>query len=595
MAIQDPNGCRLIGFDEEGYPVVERGYSRLPEGWQMKRKYGISVKPMVLAPTLTKAAATAPSMNLPITAKPKPSPGPPAAPDDLPEGYDFCVQQDGDGTRFLRFRDPSHKYHGMDVTASSQCGYDESKGMLMCHGGGGDFFWDAPVCTMEAGVKERVPSSCCVDMQSSTLVCPGASYDGLTVEILPKSDQNIGGVAHVSVAHPDLPGGVLRPVPVCEPPEVDVPEEKPCCIEEQTGMIVCAGGSAASDLAGKTIPLEYLKFYDDPDGSRVAFVDCGQLGSGPESEIQAQLMKLCGSVGGFKFPVCEKARPPITPIPFPKPGPDIVPVPIPDEDLVPVPEEPVPDLCCFEPNSSSIVCEGTKFHGLVVKVVASTTLPSGLEIVSVEHPDLPGGGARLPICTPPPEVPPEIEELPEIPDTEIPKFPEEEPEPEIEPEPEPEEPPVEDVPDLPPPSPGVPDHCCYDYAKGTIDCPGTNLHGLKVRLITEGAVQNGWRMVKVEHPRLPGGHAVMPECPTDCQDRPRRAPDGPTCEDRWNRRMTKLERQLSEESSKNCPGRRYARLVEDIQCVGGIGISDDNKTYARWPGMRGGVTRPRSV
>jgi hypothetical protein len=261
---------RLVGFDDAGYPVLGRGYARLPGEYCIKRRYGqVGIAPMVLSAAPTKVPGSDPSANLPLTAKPKPSPSVPAAPDSLAPEYDFCVQQQQDGTRFLRFRDPNHSMHGRDVTASSLC---EDDGM--CHGGQGDMFWKAPICADPSDDKEPVPIPCCVDMESSMLVCPGSSYDSLVVEILPNSAQKIGGIAHVGVRHPDLPGGFLRSVPVCAPADLDRPEIKPCCIEEDTGLIVCAPG-IEHPLAGQAIPLEYVKFSDEPDGTRVAWIDCG--------------------------------------------------------------------------------------------------------------------------------------------------------------------------------------------------------------------------------------------------------------------------------------------------------------------------------
>jgi hypothetical protein len=569
MAQSNNDGCRLVGFDGAGYPLVERGYKRLPDGFHIKRAYKFGVEPMKLAAKLAKPAGSPPSANLPITAKLKPAPSVPAAPDDLPAEYDFCVHQSSDGTRFLRFRDPNHFMHGKDITASSNCiparmGSDD---VTMCHGGQGDIFWKAPVCSDSADDKDPVPTPCCVDQKTSMLVCPGSTYDSLVVEILPQSQQSIAGVVHVSVKHPDLPGGGLRAVPICEPIEPDFPEGKPCCIDEETGAVVCRP-EWTSPFEGKIVPLEYLKFSDEPDGTRVALVDCGLVSGGPVNEVQAALLEFCGSVGGFRFNVCEK----ITPTPDITPRPEI-------PEVTPLPEpEPVPDLCCFDPQTKSIICEGSRFHGLVVRVVTITTLPDGTKIASVEHPELPGGGARLPFCMMPPEVPPDISELPEVPE-EIPEPEPDEPEPEPEPEPE-----IEPVPDLPPPSPGLPEHCCYDRIKQVVDCPGTELHGLRVRLVQEGAVKNGWPMVKVEHPKFPGGYAVMPVCRKDCEGiyQPPRPP-GPTCADKWERE----KQRIIEASDAEGPGRRYS-AIQRRYCKGGIGIGDQHKDYGRFPGLRGG-------
>ncbi len=566
----DNEDCRLIGFDAAGYPLVGRGYARLPGQYCVKRRYGaIGITPMVLSAAPVKSGQIAVS-NLPITAKPKPSPSVPAAPTDLPPQYDFCVQQSGDGTRFLRFRDPSHAMHGKDVTASSQCipARAGSNDVTMCHGGQGDMFWEAPVCSDGADDKEPVPVPCCVELATSMLVCPGSAYDSLVVQILPQGQQKINGVTHVSVAHPDLPGGGLRAVPVCEPVDQDRPEEKPCCIEEDTGTLMCPPGSN-HPLDGQIIPLEYLHFYDKPDGTRIAVINCGQVQNGPQNQIQAELLKFCSSAGGFEFLACER-----------------IPTRPQDPEIPPGTDEPVPDICCFDPKTSTLICEGTAYHGLAVSLVTIATLPNGTKVASVAFP---GGGMRVPICEA--YEPPDISTLPDIPPDEIPVPEPEEPPVGVIPIPEPEEPPVEVVPDLPPPSPGIPQHCCYNRATQSIECPGTDLHRLKVRLVQSGAVQNGWPMVKVEHPRFSGGYAVMPECKTACEGTYRPSQPGPSCADKWEAEMQRVARS----SDEHCPGRRYAAISNR-----GTGINPRewmatskvmkvtrNENYGRFPGMRG--------
>ena len=72
-------------------------------------------------------------------------------------------------------------------------------------------------------------------------------------------------------------------------------------------------------------------------------------------------------------------------------------------------KEPVPSDCCVKilgDTSAQILCPGSSYDLLIVEVV--TTGPvGGIMIASVKHPDIPGGGVRLPICEPIDEAPEE--------------------------------------------------------------------------------------------------------------------------------------------------------------------------------------------
>lgn len=548
---------------EDGYPVIREVTGRrfaaaAPKTPTMTLTAAtpVKIKPMKLMAVPEDMDPKRPgSRPLPLTAKLKPAPSVPAAPEGLPDRYDFCVHQSDDGTRFLRFRDPTHKLHGADVTATSKC-VETEDGIIMCVGGEGDAMWEALVCEQPEADKEPIPRGCCVDIESSTLVCPGSAYDGLVVSFIEGTEHEVGGVAHVSVTHPDLPGGGAR-IPVCMP--VDEPPPRPsdapdCCVDiESSTLQQCA------DERLNGTPVD-IKGAPGPQGVLVGIPSLGWKGY---------------------LPVCAKLVP---------------------EDLPEEPPEVVPDICCFDPKTSSMVCEGTPFHGLVVELVRLDMMADGTEVATIQHERLPRGGMKLMVCALPPpvvKIPPEI---PELPPEEIPPEVQLVPEtvhPKPAPPPIPKPAPVEEVPNLPPPSPGLPEHCCYSYSSGSLECAGTELNGLKVRLVLEGAVKDGWPMVKVEHPHLPGGYAVVPVCISDCMGASRqvldraeaeRSSEGqPTYLERW----TKMAMGIAHASDMECPGRRFSATYGCMGyalgdgCIGGTGISDRHKEYAPLPGLRG--------
>ena len=620
-------------ISEGGYPVVSKAAGhRFGAATAATPTMQLGIRPMKLMSVPDDTGPRAPgSKPLPFTSKLKPAPSVPAAPPELSDEFEFCVHQSDDGTRFLRFRDPAHRNHGMDVTETTECVVD-ADGNTVCRG----HDWIVPVCHQPEADKEGLPRDCCFDIETSTLVCPGSAYDGLIVSYIEGSEHELQGVAQVSIAHPDLPGGGAR-VPVCipvtgepPPPGATAPE---CCVNLATSTLENCDDPSLNGTPveiksepGKHgvevfVPSMNWKGYLPVCARVILDLIPGQPPRPIPTPPSGQEPECCVDLTTSTLENCTNPELNGTPVEIKgEPGPEGVPVfvpsvnwkgylpvcaqivvtPPPPRTPPPVVDPPttVPDLCCYDPATSSLVCEGTSFHGLVVELVTMAELPNGTKIASVQHDMLPGGGARLVICesTPPLiEIPPDI---PEIPPREIPPPPDI-PEP---PRPTPEKPPqLEPIPKLPPPSPGLPEHCCYSYTSGSLECVGTEMNGLKVRLISEGAVKDGWPMVKVEHPHLPGGYAVVPVCVTDCgagqrqvYDRSEHAkakakPKGPDNLERW----TQAALALAHAGSNECSGRRFAAVHGQLShalgdgCIGGPGISDRNKEYAPLPGLRG--------
>jgi len=499
----DSLGAMATGFDAYGYPVVQE--FRLPAPFKLvhSRRYGKTppraravIQPMKIA---TSASVAQRNLSLPKVngAKKKPTPNVPAAPDNLPRRYQFCVTEGANGF-FARFRDPSHPQHGAAVEIG-ECNADEN-GMMICEvffgrkygaswewsgewsggwegswGGGGSAGGSgsgsgsggeggrpsgpiddgpthhpseddgpsprpsphtqlhqgplnpprlppnkelhqgplepspsdppiyAPICDDPSADKEPIPEDCCVkllDDGSAQIVCAGSAYDLLVVQVVTMAD--INGTPIASVQHPDLPGGGAR-LPICEPVEED-PEERICCIEEDTGLIVCPRG-VEFPLAGQKVPLEYIEFVDDNvSGKRIAQIICGDIQAldpsvRAEDPVLEAMYNICAELGGYKFLVCERGdRPSIPSIPGDRPQ-------RPREPEQPKPEIPrFPDICCYDPSTGTLICEGTPYHNLPVNVVTESEI-DGRIIVSVQSDRLPGGGARVPLCPPSPEIP----------------------------------------------------------------------------------------------------------------------------------------------------------------------------------------------
>lgn len=471
-----------------------------PEG----RCYGaaLPVTPVVLAKpkSITKKTVTA---ALPEDFRLK-APTVPKAPDGLPPEFEFCVQENG---MFIRHRDVNHRLHGAHI--SGTCMDDEETGLRMCRVDvGGDAEIWVPACVDPGVEKEPVPDICCVDTSTATLVCPGSSYDGLVVEVLEETEQEHGGVVIISVQHPDLPGGGAR-VPVCTSMEPEE-EEPPCCINERTGQLVCPERSPLFPYDGIEIPKQYLE-CKTVDGRRICKVKCGKVGE-PKSDVEGFLQHICKTTGHTTFPTCD--------VPGDRPK-----IPVPREPKKPPKKVPVPQLCCYNPHTGSLVCEGTPYDGLVVKVVTQTTLPNGKEIVSVSHPSLPGGGARVPLC---PGTPPQRRPVPKPKRPPVVKI----PEPEFEPPKRRPPPPAKEPtprPRLPVPS-FLPDHCCFDMATGRIVCEDTEYNGLAARVLSIGHIQDGVGMVLLEHSKFVGGRASIPICPGSCYEPPAHHCDVSACD-----------------------------------------------------------------
>jgi len=507
---------RFSHTDSMGYPLLSESKPPLICGYEQET---VSITPVVLAqgPGMERAG----SSPVPPSISRLKAPTVPAAPDGLPEEFDLCVQENGS---FIRHRDTNHKLHGAQVSAG--CWDDEETGLRMCRiDVGGDAEMIVPGCTDESVGKDPVPEMACVNIETSTLVAPGSSYDGLVVKIV--NEHEIEGVMGASVEHPDLPGGGAR-VLVCENLEPEK-EEAPCCIDEKTGQMNCPESSVLAAYHGMLIPLEYLDCKDSPNGGRICIVQCGISGA-PADEVEKFLQHICESTGRRGFPVCEipgdrpqvdvPRRPPSdTPPPSTRVPPPDTRVP-PKKILSPVPAPkrvPVPQLCCYNPETSSLVCEGTPYDGLVVKLVTQARLPNGTEIASVSHPSMPGGGARVPICREgPPQRRPPVRLPPPPEDREEPPPPVRRPPP---PPPEDRTPPPPRTPrpepKLPTPS-FLPDNVCYNMITGRLEAEGTKWHGLAVQPISIGAIKDGVGMILVEHPKFVAGRASVPICGGSC-------------------------------------------------------------------------------
>lgn len=386
-------GPVAAGFDHYGYPIVRNFHLPAPFRMAEGRNYGAvnaAIKPMKLVAAANGSTpAPKPGIAKVDKFKLKPSPTVPGAPTSLPPRFKFCVQK-GERGHFFRFRNAKTSLHGAEADVV-ECALDESTGMMMCmvNMPGTSHLTAAPLCDEPGSDKEPLSPDCCVKILGDTsgqLVCPGSAYDLLIVKIV--TFANVNGIQIASVEHPDLPGGGYR-LPVCEPMDEE-PDERPCCIEEGTGLIVCPKGMDFP-LAGKKIPLEFLEFADNVDGMKVARLRCGDISDLPPSARAANptldaMYNICEELGGYIFPVCTRKSRKI-----PK--------------ARPVPARPkFPDICCYDPTTGTLVCEGTPYHGLAVNVVAEAVI-GGRPIVSVEHEGLPGGGARVPLCPPRPDIP----------------------------------------------------------------------------------------------------------------------------------------------------------------------------------------------
>lgn len=381
-------GPTLSGFDAYGYPIVRS--ARLPESYHISngRVYGqtaasaTSILPMKLVDA--PAPPVKPGLVKVDGFKLKPYPNVPAAPAGLPEQYKFCVQKGASGY-FFRFRDAKTPLHGSEANVV-KCEGD----LCMVNMPGSSALKEAPICSDIGNDKEQVGPDCCVRIVtggSGQIVCPGSSYDLMLVKIV--ATENVKGLLVASIEHPDLPGGGTR-LPVCEAVDEN-PLDRICCIEEKTGLIVCPEG-VDFPLRGMSIPLEFLEFVSMPDGLELARLRCGDINMIPPSERAANptldaMFNVCEELGGYIFPLCSQK-------PRPTPG-DIRPPDMPKN---------LPDICCYDAATGTLVCEGSKYHGIPVNVVARDNI-GGKEIVSVESDALPGGGMRVPVCPALPEIP----------------------------------------------------------------------------------------------------------------------------------------------------------------------------------------------
>jgi len=513
-------GPVITGFDAYGYPVVRNMFLPKPYEIDGGRKYGAQVgiiRPMKLvvadgetAPIKIGLATVANGFRI------KASPSVPAAPGDLPPQFKFCVHKGASGY-FLRFRNAKTSTHGAAVEVTD-CQPDES-GLMICKVQREGFRGYGPICEGVEADKEPLPVDCCVELKgdaSGQLVCAGSGYDLLIVQVLPGSEHYINGIKRISVTHPDLPGGGAR-LPVCEPID-EVPEDRPCCIEEGTGLIVCPP-EVPFGLAGSKIPLEYLEFVDEPDGTRVARLICGDIINMPpevrhENQMNAAMFNICNELGGYKFQICKKVAVPskITDRPRPR----------------------FPDLCCFDPRTSSLICEGTPFHGLIVEVVAQSA-----SVVSVRHQDIPGETIRIPTCKPEIVVIPTVSKKP-LSEIEIPPPPERPP-------PPPEKPRASPEPPMPPMAPIAPS----EYSPTSCEPVETSV------------------------------------CYRAWQEMIRKPVKMTKCDERW---LNMLEDVRRYGCGRPTSGRRFSAMGFSrvkVRKYSRIGIAPEHREHGRFPGLRG--------
>src|SRR5690606_21445984 len=222
-------------------------------------------------------------------------------------------------------------------------------GLLLCmvNMPGATTLTAAPICDDREADKEPIPNECWIRSlgdESGQLICAGSAYDLLLVKVL-RPLIKLQGILFASVEHLDLPGGGVR-LPVCEPMD-EIPEERPCCIEEGTGLIVCPEG-VDFPLAGKRIPLSYLEFATI-NGGRVARLRCGDVSNIDSQSLVKDdslyaMWNLCQELGGYIFPVCVRKS--------------VKPDRIPKDSI-----HPFPDICCYDPSAQTLICEGTAYHG----------------------------------------------------------------------------------------------------------------------------------------------------------------------------------------------------------------------------------------
>jgi hypothetical protein len=318
------------------------------------------------------------------------------------------------------------------------------------------------------------------------------------------------------------------------------------------------------EFDGYVLPLNYLEFFTDTSGNRVCRVLC-PVGDAM-NEAEDVIKTICARISARTvFPACAIDGE------IPK---EIVP----ETDVKP---EPIPEICCFDEASSAIICEGTPYHGLVVKLAEIVMMPDGTRAASVFHPSLPGGMATLPICDNildtdiipellPPQVIPEafpgacydeesnelvlpdgssfvvqvirdmgdhvefayaegVSIAPKCPPAALPLPPDDfEYVPEVFVDPIPEyvpevfEDPIPEY--IPEPDPirpdvyGLPEGTCYDGETGMIIAPNSKYHGIMPQVVEVGAIRNGFPMIRVAHPFLPNGIADIPYCKGETYD-----------------------------------------------------------------------------
>lgn len=394
--------------------------------------------------------------------------------------------------------------------------------------------------------NQEVPNDACIDISpgngAGRLVSSNKTIDGQVVEVDDVvEDENGMAIALVRV------GEGQAKIPVCKPLEpTDRIYTFPCCIEEETRVLVCAENADRDIMMfdGKLVPGEACRFVDR-NGKRVCRIVCENL-----SDDMELFVELCESYDTIEIPVCKREDAPTI-----QTGVKMDSV---QTGIKTTPADPEPVVCCLDPDTSSLLCEGHELHGIKVSFDEEDVceMPSGSPAVLVRHASLPEGVACIRFCKPPTKKQPPKTELPPPPLVIADDPP----------------PPLVEVfepigPEKPLPTPvNAPEGCCYSGLAGALVCPGSPFHGLKVQLLQVGSVENGHPVFVVGHAKFKDGYAIVPGCPSESQD----------------------------EDSSGCGGRVFAGICLDHKnCDGegrqfaGPGYNIGSRDFQMFPGMRG--------
>lgn len=255
---------------------------------------------------------------------------------------------------------------------------------------------------------------CCIDEQTGVITCPGGTTQwymhGRTVPnaALGCYDGESGRLCVITT------GDATFTLPVCAPPtEEEPPDLTGCCVDEQTGLITCPGGTEQWYMHGRTVPAVTMACYDAEDGSRRCNINMGDnyldVPVCPSVEEPPQLCCYdvasgtlrCNTEGGYDGLEVSLVSM------QPQADGSIVAVVTSDEldpstMTFPICDDPVVD-CCYDATSETLVCPGSELDGTSAGIVVSWTAPDGSIHVWAAWK---GGAARMPLCPGTTECPP---------------------------------------------------------------------------------------------------------------------------------------------------------------------------------------------